>query len=568
MSSYLKLLAFTFFLVLEEVTTAQVETVSISTDRNLYFTGETVWFRPWVFMPPGEMGKKKSRILYLELLTDDNIPIIQKKVDLWDHNGAGSFKIPEDAGSGCYTLRGYTNKLRQLGVEYFFCTKLILVNPLHPKSLFINMMSDTIHPMDKTTSSVQQQDLKKDEPENQFSISVRTSNTRFHSREKVGVDIFAIDKKGMAVAADLCISVGMQLNNGMGNREPIQPKEYPTEQSDRQKSQFPIETEFDIIEGGVSEFEKPLPGRQVYLSVPGDSSLLFITKTNSLGLFSIPIAFLSGSREIIVGTNDSSRSALLNLSDEFDSRYRLNEKSNCQLDTESQQNLNAAYIRWQIQRFYNPQEDLTEKACHSEFKFYGIPDFKIELRDFAELPNMEEVFFELVKPVMVIHKHKTASLLVIDKKANRTLGEHVLYLLDGIPLTDPEKILSLTPSKIKSIQIVARQYYLGPELFNGIIDIESKNRVLAESLNGTHFFKTTIPFASLSEKEYNPVEEKKNSPAFRNQLYWNSSIKTNSEGRAHFDFNTGDGTGEYTISIEGFSLNGDPIMMKQKFKVE
>ena len=56
-------------------------------------------------------------------------------------------------------------------------------------------------------------------------------------------------------------------------------------------------------------------------------------------------------------------------------------------------------------------------------------------------------------------------------------------------------------------------------------------------------------------------------PDLRNTLYWNPSVKTNSNGKAEIEFWTSDLPGIYTINIQGIAGTGEKISLYKSFTV-
>ena len=63
------------------------------------------------------------------------------------------------------------------------------------------------------------------------------------------------------------------------------------------------------------------------------------------------------------------------------------------------------------------------------------------------------------------------------KVRNRLFGTYFeddpLILLDGIPISDAGKIIALDPLKVKKIEVVMHNYYVGSSVFEGIINVKS-----------------------------------------------------------------------------------------------
>ena len=88
------------------------EEVYIHTDREDYIAGEEMWFSVYVIDRQSSNPSPYSNIVYFELLNMDNNPVIQKRILVTNGSGPGQVVLPDSLSSGNYTLRAYTNWMR------------------------------------------------------------------------------------------------------------------------------------------------------------------------------------------------------------------------------------------------------------------------------------------------------------------------------------------------------------------------------------------------------------------------------------------------------------------------
>jgi len=105
------------------------EKIYVMTDRNIYFTGENIWFKiictESIYNVPADL----SKIAYLELLTRDNNPVSKHITELKKGIGSGCITLPDGLAPGNYQLRAYTNWMKNFGYDCFFEKDLIIINP-------------------------------------------------------------------------------------------------------------------------------------------------------------------------------------------------------------------------------------------------------------------------------------------------------------------------------------------------------------------------------------------------------------------------------------------------------
>ncbi|MFT3825767.1 MAG: hypothetical protein QM731_17740 [Chitinophagaceae bacterium] len=114
--------------------TTLAEKIYVHTDKNFYLAGEILWWKLYyvdgVFHKPIDV----SKVAYVEILDAKNKPVMQAKAALLKGDGNGSFYLPVSLSSGTYTLRAYTNWMKNFGADYFFEKNITIVNSLKPLS--------------------------------------------------------------------------------------------------------------------------------------------------------------------------------------------------------------------------------------------------------------------------------------------------------------------------------------------------------------------------------------------------------------------------------------------------
>jgi hypothetical protein len=108
------------------------EKVYVHTDKSFYLAGEIVWFK--VYYVDGTFHKPLhfSKVAYVEITDRENKPVMQAKIALKKGSGSGSFYLPVSVNTGNYTLRAYTNWMKNFGADYYFEKTVNIVNSLKP----------------------------------------------------------------------------------------------------------------------------------------------------------------------------------------------------------------------------------------------------------------------------------------------------------------------------------------------------------------------------------------------------------------------------------------------------
>lgn len=105
------------------------EKLYVHTDKNFYIANEICWLKIYnvdaIFNKPLNI----SKVAYLELIDINGKAVWQEKIALKEGTGNGSILIPSVIATGNYTLRAYTNWMKNFNASFFFEKKISILNP-------------------------------------------------------------------------------------------------------------------------------------------------------------------------------------------------------------------------------------------------------------------------------------------------------------------------------------------------------------------------------------------------------------------------------------------------------
>lgn len=105
------------------------EKLYVQFDKPYYSTGDTIWLKAYLFDASLLIGSQKSGIVYLELANDTNKVILRRMLPLNGGLGRGNIALVKgDIPEGSYTLRAYTNLMRNFGEDYIFKRNFYISN--------------------------------------------------------------------------------------------------------------------------------------------------------------------------------------------------------------------------------------------------------------------------------------------------------------------------------------------------------------------------------------------------------------------------------------------------------
>jgi hypothetical protein len=106
------------------------EKLFVHTDKSFYLPGEMIWFKLYCVDAALHIPINLSKVAYVEILNNEQKPVLQAGIALEEGKGEGSFIIPSSLMSGNYLLRAYTKRMRNFNPSCYFETVLTIANTL------------------------------------------------------------------------------------------------------------------------------------------------------------------------------------------------------------------------------------------------------------------------------------------------------------------------------------------------------------------------------------------------------------------------------------------------------
>ncbi len=104
------------------------EKVHLHLDRPYYAVGDDIWFKAYVVDSRTNMPSTISNILYVELISEQNIVVRQAVLPMHEGISWGDFKLADGLAEGNYRIRAYTQWMRNAGPDFFFDKTIKIVN--------------------------------------------------------------------------------------------------------------------------------------------------------------------------------------------------------------------------------------------------------------------------------------------------------------------------------------------------------------------------------------------------------------------------------------------------------
>ncbi|TAL60331.1 MAG: hypothetical protein EPN88_16135 [Bacteroidetes bacterium] len=130
------------------------EEIFIHSDREEYIAGEDMWFNLYLIDRQSNKPSVADKIAYFELLNPENQPVIQKRILIDKGFGAGQILLPDSLSSGTYTIRAYTNWMKNFLPYNCFIKDIKIFNVLSKKAFREKIYSENKIVKGKITDNV------------------------------------------------------------------------------------------------------------------------------------------------------------------------------------------------------------------------------------------------------------------------------------------------------------------------------------------------------------------------------------------------------------------------------
>lgn len=329
-----------------------------------------------------------------------------------------------------------------------------------------------------------------------------------------------------------------------------------------------------IINGSVSNDQ----GRQshilTYLASPGKVVRVYGSRSNIRGEILFDIKDFYGSRQIIVQrVADSAHNYQVNIQNPFSTDFDAERVPELKISKDSENALLSRSIAMQVQDiyYYDQYSNRYINPAIDSSAFYGEADATYLLDDYTRFQIMEEVMREYVPGVLVRKRKDGFHFIMVDLVNGGLLRGDPMILLDGVPIFDADEIMELDPLRIKKLEVVKRQYYLGHAAFAGILSYSTYQG----DLGGLQLNPTTISLnydgLHIKRQFYSPHYNQgfgNRKPDLRYLLHWEPEIITGENGRQEVEFYTSDVPGQYMVVVEGLNNDGYSGTKKYTFTVK
>jgi hypothetical protein len=340
---------------------------------------------------------------------------------------------------------------------------------------------------------------------------------------------------------------------------------------------YPIENEDHYLSGKLLNNDPSVTdsSKILFLSIPGKNAVFQYARTNKEGRFTFRIPVDEELREIVIQPESADRNSAIKIESSFAEKYSPVSKTDDSTDLTLSGPVSEMGVNYQVTKIYDSGSVKTSepgKMPKVPLRFYGKTNLEIRLAEYVALPAMQEVFFELVPGVNLKNKKSVFTMEVADRVNGRIFDKPPLMLIDGVVIRDPSVIAALDPDKIERIDAVKDLYLVGDYMIFGIVNVISKagdfSSVTLPDYAVRLKYRVVEPVKTFCSPEYSSATpDKRRIPDFRNTLYWNPSVKPDTEGNGRTEFWSSDRAGDYEIIVQGIDHDGNPVSGRKIIKI-
>ena len=531
------------------------EQITLQTNANFYLSGESILYKTICINATNKEAISLSKIAYIELTNNENKVILKHKQAINKSVSYNDFFIPTTIETGSYKIIAYTN-ITQNNNEYS-SKDIFILNPYIPfpekyKEKNNQEVSNVLTSID----------------ENTIISKVNPNKKEYQKREKVSITIN--DNLQGNFILNVIKTDSIPVIENQENTNLFSAIKSNNTETNTTNLLFP-ETRGEIFSGKITSKNNTnvLENKKIALSIPGENFDFKITSTDKNGNFIF----------LLDNFNDEEAYFQVYEKDKEDYKIEILEKPGIKTNnTEKEIKINPNYanaflkrsIANQIQNIYYHTKSDTIFAPKKSNPFYYGSDKEYILKDYNPQNTVKEIFIEIIPEVYISKKDGKQTFSVNDYEVNNSdIYYNTIVLVDGFLLQDVDEILTFDPAFFTKINFVNKGYFLNKYLFNGVVNLTTKDFNYIPKVDQDYIIKKKIERPQL-DKKYFALDYSKNNlekiPDYRHQLYWEPNITQTSKQKP-FEFFTSDIAGNYKIIFEGITKNGEHVLIENHIKV-
>ena len=611
------------------------ETIAVHLNTQTILPGEYLYFSVTLKSKEGLLKQKLSKVAYIALVNPmgEKVLLAQMLLKQISNNGSepegflkpqlkdqthlnsvrgqGDLFIPVSLATGAYTLVGYTQQMLQQDPEDLFLRPLAVINPYTNARVGTVNEIEAKNTLDFTPETTVSNTALEPTIKNRDTITDTKLMPVFGPLEKISLQDLSLKEisdngaglslkeiLGNETIATLSIRKKESLESfAYFDKAPLEKKGAQTTRAEitgfsQEKPQIELQRERQgefqgaTISGRIVANDKKSTQLKIHevsiaLSFLGENMPFKLTNPAADGTFSFPI-----------NSPINNNNAVLEIMGNAKNDYHLVvnplplphlaslPKGTLQLYSKDLETLTQRSVYNQIENAFNrfkPDSIALENRPIADFSHLESSEYILE--EYTLFPTFEETVFEIISELS--YQKTTDGGLVLYCKGvtrNTPIAAPPLLFIDGIPVEDQEQFRGYSTQNIARIKVVQKQLVVGNKIWNGLVQISTKNGYPLEYIKSNNLAIKTLQLPALQKKYYqiqkNTLRKNQTSPNtgdqlphFNTQLLWLPNSLVSLETTPSY-FYTSSVKGNYELKVFYQNLKGDEKVWTKVFRVE
>ena len=565
-----------FFLLLPLCAGAQttvVEKTYISTDREIYVSGDKIWCSAFcVDAANGLRPSSLSAIAYVEIVSEDGT-LESGKIALSEGRGAGTIEIPATAPTGNYRIVAYTAYTKNtpgFNPQEHISKTISIFNTSTKERVKngVKILSDSEYDALRTPASTQP-------AAGALSITCHRSAEGYlevvltnNSAAPADLSLSLSNRDGIIPPDNTSIDAFMgaaasAARASAGAASAAQPSSSAVAAT-AEAAELP-EYEGEIIRGRIAgattdEIEG-LKGRSAFISVPTEKSDLYSSVVDNDGMIKFVTNNIYGTKEMVceIEDNDLAR-CHIELISPFVSP-KLKGIPALQMAPSIKEDLQRRGLSVQLCRSFSADTLASIMPIRENPLIPSYDAIEYKLDDYKRFPVMRELFIEFINEIKVRRVDGKEQLKVkthLEERVSLFDKNNSLIMVDGIPVFDHSQVIEYDPLLVESVVVYPYKYYTGWRSFCGMANFVTYKKNLPgikfnDGVRVVQFKGCSYPMAFTCQEIGDDF------PDYRELLYWHPQIKLPAGESSAIKVKIPANVKEIRICAEGMIENGTPF---------
>ena len=569
-----------FFLLLPLCAGAQttvVEKTYISTDREIYVSGDKIWCSAFcVDAANGLRPSSLSAIAYVEIVSEDGT-LESGKIALSEGRGAGTIEIPATAPTGNYRIVAYTAYTKNtpgFNPQEHISKTISIFNTSTKERVKngVKILSDSEYDALRTPAGAQPAagalSIACHRNAEGYLEVVLTNNSAAPADLSLSLSnrdgIIPPDNTSIGAFMGAAASAAQAAAGAESAAARASARAASATAATAEAAELP-EYEGEIIRGRIAgattdEIEG-LKGRSAFISVPTEKSDLYSSVVDNDGMIKFVTNNIYGTKEMVceIEDNDLAR-CHIELISPFVSP-KLKGIPALQMAPSIKEDLQRRGLSVQLCRSFSADTLASLMPIRENPLIPSYDAIEYKLDDYKRFPVMRELFIEFINEIKVRRVDGKEQLKVkthLEERVSLFDKNNSLIMVDGIPVFDHSQVIEYDPLLVESVVVYPYKYYTGWRSFCGMANFVTYKKNLPgikfnDGVRVVQFKGCSYPMAFTCQ------EIGEDFPDYRELLYWHPQIKLPAGESSSIKVKIPANVKEIRICAEGMMENGTPF---------